>query len=138
MNKNFLDELVNFNEINPEDIFNGFYEKFAIIEQMEVNELIVAKQSIDLALKFSCDLSDEQENILLHLVSAMQQKAAFCCHPSFGEERILRKLFCLHDCGLHHPIELFLDRERKILVPQSEFKPVINDMPTKKKFFGIL
>lgn len=73
--KTFLDLIVDFSKINPEDIFNGFHKKFVLITQMTDNDLITAKQTLDLALKLGHELSSTQEEILMHIVEALQTQA---------------------------------------------------------------
>ena len=134
MSENFIDRLAKIHTLDPEDLFEGFYSLFSQINKMSADELIVAKQAIDLGLVLSENSLDEkQELILIDIIRAMQMAAEERTTQAIGSSKrwFLRMLFYLKEKEL---LGFQYDAATKKIIE----KPTsIETLGSEKKLFGL-
>jgi hypothetical protein len=99
---NPLEQLLRHGSFDKENVFNEFRHQFTQINRMSSNDLIILKQTIDIALEMlkqnQSQLTDTQTIQLIHLVKAMQARALYLikCQLGFHEGRLLHGPLYLH------------------------------------------
>ena len=134
---NIFDSVVDFSKIDPNDIFEGFHKKFVLISQMKHNDLLTVKQTLDLILRRSNQLNEQEEEILMHIMGAMQTQVQQLCRQGCGSDA-LRELFYMQ--GTSEKRQFHYDKTKKGIFlgnkPNTEQKQTIHaeESNTRKRF----
>jgi len=99
--KTIIDTLAIIPTLNPKDLSTAFQAIFSRIDRMESSEIIATKQALDVMVKLSDKLDNNQEIIITHIIKAMQVRAAghtlYNSRSQESRRKLVEKIFYLRN-----------------------------------------
>lgn len=144
MTKTFIDVLSEIHKVESGELFNSFNALFKKIRSMGSDELIHTKQSMDLTLKFSDKLNEEQCVILTHIIKAMQVLVIeHILFENYNSAIMIevRRIFYIDDLN-NAKIFNYNEARREFTTSEEEISlkkdATVRNAPKKRSWFGFL